>query len=105
MPTQRQIERFTLEFHQVAVNRLRTHPEHLTKAVEVLNRWEAQGSSGSGQVYRDNWRRVLSGGVDEIEKTVCIDTDSAATMRSMSPLGFVLSEPERMQIRRKAMAA
>jgi hypothetical protein len=105
MPTQRQIERFTLEFHQVAVNRLRTHPEHLVNAVDVLNRWEAQGSSGSGQVYRDTWRRVLGGGVDEIEKTVCIDTDRAATMRSMSPLGFVLSEQERMQIRRKAMAA
>lgn len=105
MPTQRQIERFTLAFHQVAVNRLRMHPEHLIEAVDVLNRWEAQGSSRSGQVYRDTWRRVLGGGVDEIEKTVCIDTDSAATMRSMSPLGFVLSENERMQIRVKAMAA
>jgi hypothetical protein len=105
MPTQRQIERFTLAFHQVAVNRLRTHPEHLSKAVDVLNRWEDQGITGSGQVYRDTWRRVLGLGVDEIEKTVCVDTDSAATMRSMSPLAFVLSEDERMQIRRKAMAA
>jgi hypothetical protein len=105
MPTQRQIERFTLEFHQVAVDRLRTHPEQLTKAMEVLNRWEAQGSSGSGQVYRDTWRRMLGSGIDEIEKTVCVDTDSAATMRSMSPLGFVLSEDERMQIRRKAMTS
>jgi hypothetical protein len=105
MPTQRQIERFTLAFHQVAVNRLRTHPEHLVKAVDVLNRWEAQGISGSGQVYRDAWRRMLGGGVDEIEKSVCIDTDTAATMRSMSPLGFLLSDSERMQIRRKAMEA
>lgn len=105
MPTQRQIERFTLAFHQVAVNRLRAHPEHLSKAVDVLNRWETQGVSGAGQVYRDAWRRVLDGGVDEIEKSVCIDTDSAATMRSMSPLGFVLSENERMQIRHQAMAA
>lgn len=104
MPTQRQIEQFTLAFHQVAVNRLRAHPEQLIKAVDVLNRWEAQGISGSGQVYRDAWRRMLGSGVDEIEKTVCIDSDSAATIRSMSPLGFVLSEEERMQIRRKAMA-
>jgi hypothetical protein len=105
MPTQRQIERFTLEFHQVAVDRLRVYPEQLTKAVEVLNRWETQGSSGSGQVYRDTWRLMLDSGVDEIEKTVCVDTDIAATMRSMSPLGFVLSEDERIQIHRKAMAS
>jgi meiotically up-regulated gene 157 (Mug157) protein len=104
MPTQRQIERFTLEFHQVEVDRLRGHPEHLTKAVQVLNRWESQGVSPFGQVYRDIWRRILGYGVDEIEKTVCVDTDKAATIRSMSPLGFLLSEDERMQIRRKAMA-
>jgi hypothetical protein len=105
MPTQRQIERFTLAFHQIAMNRLRKHPEHISAAVDVLNRWEAQGVSGSGQIYRDAWRRALGRGVDEIEKTVCVDTDNDAAMRSMSPLGFVLSEDERMQIRRKAMAA
>ncbi len=48
---------------------------------------------------------MLGGGVDEIEKSVCIDTDTAATMRSMSPLGFLLSDSERMQISRKAMEA
>lgn len=105
MSTQRRIEHFTLEFHQAAVDRLRAHPEQLTKAVDVLNRWEAQGSSGSGQVYRGTWRSMLGSGVDEIEKTVYIDTDSATTMRTMSPLGFVLSEDERIQIRRKVIAS
>jgi hypothetical protein len=104
VPSQRQIERFTLEFHRVAIGRLRVHPEYLAKAIEVLNRWEVQGASPRSQVYRDEWRRLLQRGVDDIEQFSCVDTDDAATIRSMSPLGFVLSEQERLQIRREAMA-
>ena len=104
MPTQRQIERFTLEFHQIAVSRLRAQPEQLATAVDVLNRWEAQGASVFGQAYRDVWRCLLGGGVEEIENAVCVDTDKAATIRSMSPLGFLLSDAERKQVRTKAMA-
>lgn len=104
MPSQRQIECFTLQFHRTAVDRLRVHPEYLVQAIGVLDRWEAQGASSAGQAYRDTWRNALQMGLPDVEKISCVDTDEAATLRSMSPLGFVLSEQERMHIRREAMA-
>lgn len=106
MPTQHQIERFTLAFHQVAVQRLRSNPELWRQALEVLDRWDASNPSSSGQRYREVWRRLLSGGdLDRLESTVCADNEHAATLRGVSPLGFLLGESERLRIRREAMAA
>jgi len=105
MPTQQQIERFTLAFHKVAVQRLCEDPDHAQRAVQVLDRWEANGVSSAGQRYRNAWRALLAGEVAELERVVCSDTEQAATLRSVSPLGFLLDEPQRLRIRSQAMAA
>jgi len=105
MPSQQQIERFTLAFHKVAVERLRQRPTLRLQALEVLSRWEASGASSGGQTYRDMWRDLLAGDVNALSRAVCVDSEMAATLRSMSPLGFVLDEDERLRIRREAMAA
>lgn len=105
MPSPQQIERFTLAFHQVAVDRLRRQPGLKQQALEVLNRWESNGLSSAGQPYRDTWRRLLTGDTEALSHAVCTDTEQAATLRSMSPLGFLLAEDERLRIRREAMAA
>jgi hypothetical protein len=105
MPSQQQIERFTLAFHQVAVDRLRQQPALKQRALEVLSRWESSGVSSAGQRYRDTWRRLLTGDIEALTRAVCTDTEQAATLRSMSPLGFLLPEDERLRIRREAMAA
>ena len=104
MPTQRQIERFTLAFHREALNRLRAEPQLREQAAAVLDRWEAQGVTGHAQVYRDRWRTLLRGSFADLEVAVCADTDDAATLRSMSPLGFVLAQEERLKLRQEAMA-
>lgn len=105
MPSQQQIERFTLAFHKVAVDRLRQQPVLTQRALDVLGRWESGGVSPAGQRYRDTWRRLLTGDIETLSHAVCNETDQAATLRSMSPLGFLLAEDERLRIRREAMAA
>lgn len=105
MPTQQQIERFTLAFHRVALQRLRDEPELRRHALEVLDRWDANSPSPSAQRYRARWRQLLSGDLARLEATVCVDNEEAATLRSVSPLGCMLGEPERLRIRREAMAA
>lgn len=105
MPSPQQIERFTLAFHQVAVERLRHQPVLRAQALEVLNRWESNGASPGGKFYRDQWRNLLKGDIDMLWNAVCHDNELAATLRSMSPLGFLLPEEERLRIRREAMAA
>lgn len=105
MPTQQQIERFTLAFHQVALQRLRGETELWRQALEVLDRWEANSPSPSGQRYRDLWRQLLNGDLIRLEAAVCVDNEQAATLRGVSPLGFLLGESERLRIRREAMAA
>ena len=105
MPSYQQIERFTLAFHKLALERLRQHPALMRDALAVLDRWETNEPSSSGQPYRDAWRELLRGDIDLLERVVCAQTDAAATLRSVSPLGFVLEPPERMRIRHEAMAA
>lgn len=105
MPSYQQIERFTLAFHKLAIKRLRDDPALIRQAVAVLDRWESNGVSAEGQCYRDTWRKLLDGDIDRLEQLICISTDEAATLRSGSPLGFLLDAPERMRIRHEAMAA
>lgn len=105
MPTQQQIERFTLAFHRLAIARIGEQPGLRGEALRVLDRWEAQGASMSSKVYRDRWRELLAADIATLEKAVCVDAEPAATLRSVSPLGFVLDDAERMRVRREAMAA
>jgi hypothetical protein len=105
MPTQQQIERFTLAFHRVALQRLRGEPELWRQALAVLDRWEATSPSPSGRRYRDLWRQLLTGDLGWLEAAVCVDSEEAATLRGVSPLGFLLGESERLRIRHEAMAA
>jgi hypothetical protein len=106
MPTQQQIDRFTLAFHRRAMERLRTHPELKDRARQVLRRWQAQGATESGKKYREEWDALLEQDVSAIEAAVCVDGDEhAATLRGVSPLGFILDPAERMEVRREAMSA
>ena len=103
MPSPQQIERYTLAFHRVAVEHLRRKPELRRQALAVLDRWESGAAALQANSYRNSWRVLLAGEIDLLERAVCVDTERAATLRSMSPLGFVLEEEERLRIRREAM--
>ena len=105
MPTQRQIEQFTLVFHQEALRRLASNPALLDQALGVLDRWEQGGLSSGSAAYRAEWRRLLCArDLSNLAHAVCAEDDHAATLRGMSPLGFVLPEEERQRLRRQVMA-
>ena len=103
MPSQQWINQFTLGFHREAVARLREQPLLLQQALQILDRWESQEAAKASQIYRDEWRHLLSSGVTAIENQVCNESEHATTLRSVSPLGFVLSEQERIQIRQSVV--
>jgi hypothetical protein len=106
MPTQRQIEQFTLVFHQEALRRLAANPALLEDALHVLDRWEQSGLSSGSATYREEWRRMLCArNLAELARAVCADDDHAATLRGMSPLGFVLPADERQRLRKQVMAS
>ena len=104
MRNQQDIDRFTLAFHERAVARLREKAGLLSQARDTLDRWRAQRGATASDLYFDQWRALLDEGPDAIERSVCVDTEAAATLRSVSPLGFVLSPEERHAMHRLARA-
>jgi hypothetical protein len=99
MPTPQQLDAFTLAFHRQAVARMHEQP----KLVQTLNRWAQQRGVTASDPYLQRWRELLAQGCDELEKQVCQDSAEAATLRNVSPLGFVLSASERHALRQSAM--
>ena len=102
MRNQQDTDRFTLAFHKRAVARLRENGELLERARSTLDRWRVQRGPTACDPYFDQWRALLGEGAHAIERDVCVDTDGAAMLRNMSPLGFVLSPEERMVLLRQA---
>ncbi len=99
MPHQQEIDRFTLAFHRQAVERLRREPQLVDQALATLERWREQRGATASDAYLAQWRSLLLDGVDRIEREVCADDARAATLRGVSPLGFVLSAAERKALR------
>jgi hypothetical protein len=48
---------------------------------------------------------MLHEGVDAVEQAVCLSTDHAATLRSVSPLGRFISVAERNELLRQSREA
>ena len=102
MKNQQAIDRFTLAFHERAVERLRDDVKLLVKARDTLDRWRAQRGVTASDSYYEAWRALLAEGPEAVARAVCAETDMAAALRSVSPLGFVLSPDERMELHRLA---
>ena len=95
MRNQQDVPRFTLDFHRVAVPRLRDEARLLDTAKATLQRWRAQRPSNR---YLDIWSELLDTGPDAIEAAVCVETDMAAELRHHSPLACALSPAERLAL-------
>ena len=99
MPSQAWIDHFTLAFHQEALQRLARDSSLQTRAIATLDRWERQGAADNSNSYRTQWRHLLSQDVADWRTAVLANTEHAATLRNCSPLGFVLTQEERMKLR------
>jgi hypothetical protein len=103
MPSPQQLDAFTLAFHRQAVARMHEQPQLVAQALKTLDRWAEQRGATASDPYLQRWRELLAKGCDELEKQVCQDTSEAATLRNVSPLGFVLSADERQALRKSSM--
>ena len=102
MNRQRQIELFSLEAHRLAVTRLRADPKRIQSLRDTIHRWRRQSGPSHADPYLDQWERLLADGVDAIELNICEDTDAAATLRSCSPMGSLISADERLELLAKS---
>lgn len=104
MPSQKQLDAFTKVFHRTAIPRLAMQPELVERALLTLQRWQEQRGASASDPYLQEWRVLLSGDLNVLQERVCADNDLAATLRNVSPLGFVLTPAERQVLRAQSVA-
>ena len=103
MPSQPQIHAFAQTFHRVALQRLTDKPALSERAVQTLARWQTQRGPSACDPYLHEWQDLLNGDLRVLKTRLCADDDHAASPRSASPLGFVLSPAERHALRIQSM--
>ena len=104
MPSQQQINAFTQAFHLTAIKRLAAEPALVERALQTVQRWYEQRGPSASDPYMCEWQGLLRGDLRELQNRVCADSDEAATLRNVSPLGFVLTPAERQALRRQTIA-
>ena len=104
MPSTQQLNAFTQAFHRAAIPRLAAEPGLVERALHTLKRWRDQRGPSASDPYPDEWQALLGGDLDVLLDQVCADSDRAATLRNVSPLGFVLTPAERQTLRAQSAA-
>jgi hypothetical protein len=102
MDRQRRIEVLLQAAHRLAVSRLRAQPGRLGEVRALLHRWRAQSGRTRSDVYWDEWERLLEPPIDDFESVICADDEHATVLRSVSPIGVLISEAERRELLREA---
>ena len=98
MNRQLQINHFVAQVHQLAMQRLREHPERMAEPQAQLARWRALSGSTRSDTYWDEWDGLLAGPVNELAIAVCAETDHATLLRSVSPMSVLITQAERAQL-------
>ena len=98
MNRQLQIDHFVAQAHQLAVQRLRKHPERIAEPIAQLAHWRAMSGPTRSDIYWNEWEDLLEGSVDELALAVCADTDHATVLRSVSPMSVLITQAERAQL-------
>lgn len=102
MNRQQQIDAFLLEAHRLAVARLRAEPDRIVDVSRTLERWRAQAGATRSDRYWDEWQAMLAAGIDAVEAGVCGLDDHAVALRSVSPVGILITQRERGAMLRAA---
>lgn len=98
MNRQQQIDDFLLKAHRLAVARLRADPPRLAELVGTLSRWRRNAGATRSDPYWDEWQAMLDAGIDAIELGTCGNDDHAAVLRSVSPVGVLITPGERSEM-------
>jgi hypothetical protein len=102
MNRQQQIDDFSLRAHRLAVERLRAVPARLADVCAPLERWQSQAGVTRSDAYWAEWRSMLAAGVDAVEAGTCGTDDHAVVLRSVSPVGTLITQDERAELLRAA---
>ena len=68
----------------------------------LLHRWREQSGETRSDLYWDEWERLLAMPIDDFESAICADDEHATLLRSVSPIGVLITEPERRELLREA---
>lgn len=98
MNRQIQIEAFLLAAHRLALARLRESPSRIDEPRRLLARWRAQGGATRSDPYWDEWEQLLAADPETLESAVGVPGDHPAALRSVSPLGVLLTQRERASL-------
>jgi hypothetical protein len=93
--TRQSIDQFLSAAHRLAFQRLRSQPERKRELTAVLRRWREQRGPTRSDAYFDEWEKLLTLPLDEVENLVCADTEHAAALRSTSPIAPLITAAER----------
>jgi hypothetical protein len=102
MDRQVQIERFLLAAHRLAMQRLRENPLRVADLLATIARWRAQGSLTHSEPYMQEWESLLRLPIDDLEVAICGEGDHPTVLRSVSPVGQLITAEEREQLRRES---
>jgi hypothetical protein len=105
MDRQKRIEYFSLLAHRFVIERLREAPEKVQLLGNTLKRWRLQRGPSRSDPYFDEWERLVEQGIDAIESATCNESDHATVLRSVSPVGCLISVAERNELLARSRAA
>lgn len=105
MNRQQQIDSFVAQAHQLAMQRLREHPERVREVRAQLTRWRDVAGQTRSDAYWDEWERLLGGSAEALATAICADTDHATVLRSVSPMSVLITQAERAHLLRQARQA
>jgi hypothetical protein len=98
MNRQQQIELFLRLAHRTALRRLRAQPDRRQEALERLRRFASRPGAEHSAPYYRRWEDLLRGDIGDLEAMIESSDEQATVLRSMSPLGFLLTQHERAQL-------
>jgi hypothetical protein len=102
MDRQRRTEIFLQAAHRFAMTRLRADPTRITEVRTLLHRWREQSGRTRSDPYWDEWERLLALPLDDLERAICGDDEHATVLRSVSPIGALITTTERRELLREA---
>jgi hypothetical protein len=98
MNRQLQIDHFVAQAHVLAVQRLRESPTRISEVLDQLARWREQAGATRSDHYWDQWEILLGKPIDVLASAVCVDTDQATALRSVSPMSVLITQAERANL-------
>jgi hypothetical protein len=84
-----------LHLHQVAMDKLRHHPELRRSCVALLDEWLRRREHAASRPWLMQWREMLSNWTVEQIAEVILDPQTGQALRQCSPLAPVLTPQER----------